>query len=207
MLKPDNFDKSIFINCPFDALYRPILWAVIFSILACGYKPCSALQEDDAGTVRLDKIRRLISGSRLGIHDISRTEIDVVSGLPRFNMPFELGLDLGARMYGRGYLARKQILILDKERYRYRQFLSDIAGQDISNHDNLPELAIERVRSWLNALREHERPLKGPARINQLYRDFTNDLPHLAIAATLDAESLDFNDFHYFAKGWVALNA
>jgi hypothetical protein len=36
-----------------------------------------------------------------GIHDLSRVEVDA-GGIPRFNMPMELGLHLGARLFGSG---------------------------------------------------------------------------------------------------------
>ena len=46
----------------------------------------------DRYDLRLLKILCIIGECRLGIHDISRTELDAASGLPRFNMPLELGL-------------------------------------------------------------------------------------------------------------------
>ena len=64
-----------------------------------------------------------------GIHDISRIERDTVNNLPRFNMPFELGLFLGARRFGTRPQRDKQCLVLEAERYRYQKYLSDIAGQ------------------------------------------------------------------------------
>jgi hypothetical protein len=36
----------------------------------------------------------IISGCKYSIHDLSRTELDKTTRLPRFNMPLELGLDL-----------------------------------------------------------------------------------------------------------------
>ena len=45
---------------------------------------------------RIDKIARIIRESRLSVHDISRVELDAASDLPRFNMPFECGLAMGA---------------------------------------------------------------------------------------------------------------
>ena len=42
----------------------------------------------------------IIKASRFGIHDVSRTESDKASALPRFNMPLELGFFLGARAFG-----------------------------------------------------------------------------------------------------------
>ena len=71
----------------------------------------------------------LIEVCRFGVHDISRIERDAVNDLPRFNMPFELGLFLGARRFGKGDQRRKLCLVLEAERYRYQKFLSDIAGQ------------------------------------------------------------------------------
>ncbi|WP_288824852.1 hypothetical protein [uncultured Paraburkholderia sp.] len=108
MAKPADFETNVFINCPFDKTYTPILEAIVFTVLACGYTPRSALQERDAADIRLEKIKRLINASQFGIHDISRTEPDVGSGLPRFNMPFELGLDIGARHYGAKHLKEKK---------------------------------------------------------------------------------------------------
>jgi len=70
MRKHDNFDTNVFVNCPFDDEYRPLLRAIVFTVLACGFTPRSALEERDAGVIRLEKIKRLITESRLSIHDI-----------------------------------------------------------------------------------------------------------------------------------------
>ena len=80
-----GYNDSIFINCPFDGEYTPLLRALIFSIYRCGL-PKSALGEDNALDIRLGKIENLIDGCRYGVHDISRTDPNA-NGLPRFNMP------------------------------------------------------------------------------------------------------------------------
>ena len=84
------------------------------------------------------------------VQDISRTELNA-AGLPRFNMPFELGLFLGAKRFGNAMQRRKTCLVLDREPYRYQAFLSDIAGQDIAAHGGEPVRAIGAVRDWLAA--------------------------------------------------------
>jgi hypothetical protein len=57
------------------------------------------------------------------IHDISRTEVrDQPYQLPRFNMPLELGIFLGAKRFRR-HSSRKRCLILDREPYRYKRFI------------------------------------------------------------------------------------
>src|SRR3989442_598150 len=108
-----NYASNVFINCPFDEHYRPLRDALIFTIQDCGFIPRCALEVDNSGEVRIDTILRLIRESKYGIHDISRIEIDRINGLPRFNMPFELGLFLGARKFGVREQKSKSALILD----------------------------------------------------------------------------------------------
>lgn len=123
--------------------------ALVFAIHDCGYIARSALEAEDSAEVRMDKIAKIIKDCRYGIHDISRTEAGADTGLPRFNMPLELGLFLSARRFGSRTDKLKACLILDRARYRYQQFCSDIAGQDIRSHDDLPKTAIKVVRNWL----------------------------------------------------------
>ena len=101
---------SVFVNCPFDDGYRPLFRAVIFTILKCGFDPHCALELEESGEVRIDKIADLVRRCRYGVHDLSRTELND-KGLPRFNMPFELGLFLGAKRFG----GRAQIFIITLE--------------------------------------------------------------------------------------------
>lgn len=91
---------DVFINCPFDQDYAPIFHALVFTIYACGFRARSAKELDDGGQTRIDKLLNMIDECRFGIHDLSRTELDPVNHLPRFNMPLELGLFLGAKRYG-----------------------------------------------------------------------------------------------------------
>jgi hypothetical protein len=141
-----KYADSVFVNCPFDAAYEPIRNAVVFAVFDCGFVPRSALDFDDAGDVRFEKIKRLIEESKYGIHDISRTEVDPVTHLPRFNMPLELGVFLAARTFGIGKQKQKNCLILDRELYRYRAFISDISGQDIRSHGGDPAQVITVAR-------------------------------------------------------------
>jgi hypothetical protein len=58
----------------------------VFAVRACDITPRCALEPDDGGEVRVEKIIRLIRACSLSIHDISRTQLDATSGLPRFNI-------------------------------------------------------------------------------------------------------------------------
>lgn len=119
--------NHVFINCPFDAGYQPIFEAIVFTVLNLGFVARCAVEEDDGADFRLAKIERLIEECSFSINDLSAVNLDSVTGLPRFNMPLELGLFLGCKRYGGPRQATKRCLILDSDRYRYRAFLSDIA--------------------------------------------------------------------------------
>lgn len=127
-----SYEDNVFINCPFDPKYKPIFDAIVFAIHDAGFVPRCGLEAIDSGPTRLAKLLEIINNCKYGIHDISRTEVGT-SKLPRFNMPFECGLFWGCREYGAGKQRDKRILVLDKDAYRYRASLSDIAGQDISS--------------------------------------------------------------------------
>lgn len=144
-----KYEDNVFVNCPFDSGYEPVFHAILFVVHDCGYVARCALEADDSGDIRIEKILAIIDQCKFGIHDISRTELNE-HNLPRFNMPLELGLFLGARRFGRGR-AKKITLILDTERYRYREFCSDIAGQDIQPHTKDPIECIKVVRNWLRS--------------------------------------------------------
>ncbi len=100
-------ENHVFVNCPFDPAYRKILDGLIFAIHSLGFVARCALETDNAGEVRLAKIERLIAECRFGLHDLSAVDLDAVTGLPRFNMPLELGLFLGCRRFG-GRAQRKR---------------------------------------------------------------------------------------------------
>ena len=110
MPKP-TYNDSVFINCPFDDDYRPILRAIVYAIYRCGFSPQTALDEDDGTDIRLLKIIRKMKGCKYGVHDLSRIELNV-SDYPRFNMPFELGIFFGAKYFGHGIHERKNALVL-----------------------------------------------------------------------------------------------
>jgi hypothetical protein len=83
-----TYNDSVFINCPFDDDYKPILRAILYAIYRCGFYPQTALDEDDGTELRLLKIIRKMKSCRYGIHDLSRIELNIAK-FPRFNMPFE----------------------------------------------------------------------------------------------------------------------
>ncbi|SEM04017.1 hypothetical protein SAMN05518845_11541 [Variovorax sp. YR750] len=144
-----SFERSVFVNCPFDEAFFPLLRPLLFTIIFLGLKPRIALEASDSGEARLEKILALIRASKFGIHDLSRCEASKAGELYRLNMPFELGLDFGCRTYGRGQLREKKSLVLEAESYRYKAALSDLSGADIEVHKNEPYKVVTAVRNWL----------------------------------------------------------
>lgn len=197
-----DYNDNVFINCPFDNEFLPIFHAKVFAIFDCGFRARCALEEEDGGEVRIEKISRIINACRYGIHDISRTELCRTTNLPRFNMPLELGMFLGARKYGDPHQKKKSCLITDTENYRFQIFISDIAGQDIRSHESNPENAIRIVRDWLrNASKRTTLP--GGAAIVEKYRIFRGDLPLICDRANIQETELTFNDYATFVSEWL----
>ena len=143
------FNHNVFVNCPFDSDYAPIMQAVLFCLVRFGFKPRIATEQSNAAEPRIDKICQLVQASKFSIHDLSRCQASEAEELFRLNMPFELGLDFGCQRYGGHPFSNKVILILDEERYRLQQAISDLAGSDIAAHDGDYQLAVRKVRNWL----------------------------------------------------------
>ena len=198
-------DDHVFVNCPFDSEYSGLFNAIVFALTHCGFYVRCALEESDSSVNRLSKIIHIMSECRYSIHDISRTEPDEETGLPRFNMPLELGIFIGAKYSGDESQKTKQCLILDTHPYRYQQFISDIAGQDIEYHNNDVKKAITRVRNWL-AYRTNDRRLSSASIIYNDYVRFQKELPTLCSESRLDSTDLIFCDFNSLVNEWI-LNA
>lgn len=196
------YETNVFLNVPFDQRYRKLLDALVFAIHECGFSARCAMERDDGGEIRVEKIFEIIQECRYGIHDLSRTTLDTQNRLPRFNMPLELGLFLGARRFGSRIHGRKVCLILDRERYRYQKFCSDIAGQDIRAHSNAVDRALGQVRNWLSANSNSEH-LPGPAAIEARYVSFRRDLPRMCSLKSIRPSELTFNDYRNFVQGWI----
>lgn len=196
---------DVFINCPFDDSYKPIFEAIVFAIYDLGFVARCALEFDDASANRFEKIADLVEQSRYGVHDISSVALDAISGLPRFNMPLELGLFLGCKRFGLPAQRKKACLILDKERYRYQKFISDIAGQDIHMHEGKPERAIIEVRNWLCAA-SRRNGLPGGAAIVARYQQFRTDLPALCADLRRQENNLIFSDWSEMISLWLKAN-
>lgn len=163
------FERSVFVNCPFDDDYAPLLQALAFCICNLGFYPRLAPENADNATSRLERIVDLIRGSKFGIHDLSRCKASVAGEYARLNMPFELGLDHGYARFS-SEPAGKAILVLEKNRYDSHRTLSDIAGWDIHPHSNDHIKLVRVVSEWL--IRQAGAEPVGPSKIQGDYLAF-----------------------------------
>lgn len=169
-----------------------------------GFTPRIALEDPDSGEARIERIKELIRACRLSIHDISRMEPLRKGDLPRFNMPFELGLDLGAKAFGASPLTDKRCLILERDQYRFQKVLSDISGNDIRAHDGQPEEVLKQVRNWLNSISKN-RNLPGPELMWQRFNNFLGDLQRALMKRGFSKEDIDaieVSEFLEQIKDW-----
>ena len=157
---------------------------------------------DDGTQTRIDKLYAIIEQSRFGIHDLSRTELDSVNRLPRFNMPLELGLFLGAKRYGDGPQKLKRCLILDTDQYRFQKFISDLAGMDITAHSGDTKIMVTSTRNWLVTVSKRN-TIPTPAKVTDSYDRFLGALPAITQKAGLDVASLVFPDYERLVLAWV----
>lgn len=200
-MQKEDYQKNVFINCPFDDEYLLLFHSIVFSVYDCGYIARCALEAADGSVVRIEKIYNLIQECKFGIHDLSQVGLDVHTSLPRFNMPLELGLFLGAKRFGNKLHKGKTCLILDSEKYRYRGSTSDISGQDIAAHNNDIRKVVSIVRDWLKASTNERIP--GGDKIFSRYNLFMQTLPTLCDELELDKDRLPFNDYVELVSHWL----
>jgi hypothetical protein len=149
----DEVAKRAFLNIPFDAGFEPLFLAFIAGLSGFGLTPQCVLQIPSSHR-RLDRLTKLISSCRYSFHDLSRVELDRKRPrVPRFNMPFELGLAVGWEKHG-GH--PHYWYAFEAKPLRALKSLSDLNGTEFYIHGNRP---IGIFRCLANALaRSEHRP-------------------------------------------------
>lgn len=164
------YNESVFINCPFDDDFAPLLEAMLFCVVRGGLIPRLASERLEAGENRLDKIFGIIEDCKYSIHDLSRAVSETEGETFRMNMPFELGLDMGWRRAPDPASSDKKFLIFEKNSYELKRSLSDINGVDVAVHSNDFQKVIRGVRDFLKV--EAGCNLPGPAALVDQYSIF-----------------------------------
>lgn len=196
-------ENNVFINCPFDNLYFPLLKPLLFTIAYLDLVP-QISETTDSGQARINHILELMSISKYSIHDLSRVEKIKRNDYPRFNMPFECGIDFGLKMSNIAKFGGKRFLILEKEPYRYKSIISDISGNDIKAHKENPEEIIKAVRDWFKVLLKDVPWYKT---IWLAYAEFETDFEQILVANDYDPKdinSITFSDIIENMTVWIA---
>lgn len=165
-----EYKVSVFINCPFDDEFAPLLEAMVFCVVRAGLYPRLASERLEAAESRLEKILGLIEGCQYSIHDLSRAISKNAGEDFRMNMPFELGLDLGWRRAPDEQSNDKKFLIFENVPYELKRCLSDLGGQDVAYHKEDHQLVIRKVRDFLKT--EAGCNLPGPSAVETDYYTF-----------------------------------
>jgi hypothetical protein len=95
---------------------------------------------------------------------------------------------------------------LDRERYRYQAFISDIAGQDIREHGDDPRRAIAIVRDWLRSASQRA-DIPGGKVIGERYERFRERLPTLCRDLDLTEDELTFSDYIWLVSFWLDMTS
>lgn len=147
----EGFERNVFVNCPYSDDYREFQRAMIFVLLRLGFEPCLAAQISDSGQLRMAKIKDQIRNCRHSIHDLSLVIAQKKGESARMNMPYELGLDLGACWYGEPPLNSKILLVLERQRGSVKKALSDHAGFDLRTHEGSVDHLLREIRAHFYA--------------------------------------------------------
>jgi hypothetical protein len=119
--------ESVFLNIPYDPEFEDLYLAYIVGLTQLGLHVNATVAVPNQG--RLETIIGLIEESSFSIHDLSRIELS--KGIPRFNMPVELGLALHRSHVTKG---RHRVYVFESKPYRAQRSTSDINGIDPKIH-------------------------------------------------------------------------
>ena len=131
---------------------------MIAGLCAFGLRPRATL-EIPSPTRRLDRILELVSACRYSFHDLSRVQL--AGGVPRFNMPFEVGLAVATARWRPAH----QWFLLAARAYRIQRTLSDLGGTNAYIHGDGPRRLLIALTDAL------VRAAKQPT-FDELYRMF-----------------------------------
>lgn len=192
-----EYDKSVFINCPFDTYHKPIFNAVVFAVHDCGFKPRCAQEEEGSTGFIFDEIINMIGECRYGVHDISRTKIDSNTKMAKFNMPLELGIFIGAARFKN---KPKEYLIFANYRL-FDDYISDLNGKTAKDHKQIPDSAIKYIRNWLST--KSDKDIASGSIMCKKYDLFKKELPAMCKGVGWVHGELTFAEYSGLVLEWL----
>lgn len=163
---------SVFLNIPYDREFEDLYLAYIVGLTQLGVRVNATLAVANQG--RLEAIIGLIERSNCSIHDLSRVELS--KGIPRFNMPVELGLALYRSHVTKG---KHRTYVFEAKPYRMQRSTSDINGID-------PQIHHGTARGIMAGLRNIFRQPRNATTVPEMliaYKAVRKRLPELKLNA------------------------
>lgn len=122
--------EPVFLNIPYDSKFEDLYVAYVVGLTQLGLDVTATLAHPNQD--RLAKIIELIEKCSFSIHDLSR--IEASHGIPRFNMPLELGIALY-----RSAKAKHDVYVFESKAFRAQRSTSDINKMDPRIHNGSPK--------------------------------------------------------------------
>lgn len=192
--------KSVFVNCPFDEKYYDKLSIIIFIIEFLGFEALVS-NSDTVGEERISNIIDLISSSKYSIHDLSRNKSSSKNEFARFNMPLELGIDLGVNYSDD---LNKKILVLDNKPHQYDNYISDLSGRDIEHHLNKNDLLFWILPQWFGSIEKKRYYQDGKLRGFYELFEIEYKATHKKTGALIrDIKKVKKINYIYHVRKWV----
>lgn len=180
MAKLKKSRDEVFLNIPYDKKFERLFLAYIAGISASGMVPRATLEITDSSR-RLEKILKLTRSCDYSVHDLSRVQLDRAKPrVPRFNMPFELGLCVADANRRAGQ--KQNWFVFEAMANRVDKSLSDLKGTD-------PRIHGATVRGVLSGLcNAFRRPGRQPTvpQMMQIYRELRRNQAAILSAAGTD---------------------
>lgn len=192
--------KSVFINCPFDEKYYDKLSIIIFIIEFFGFEALVS-NSDTIGEERISNIINLISTSKYSIHDLSRNKSSNKNEFARFNMPLELGIDIGVNISKK---LNKKILVLDNKPHQYDKYISDLSGRDIEYHSNKNDALFWILPQWFSSIEKKKYYQDGKLRGFYKLFEIEYKTTHKNTGALIrDIKKVKKINYIYHVRHWV----
>jgi hypothetical protein len=162
---------DVFINLRFDRRGEGLYLALIAGLVGLGLNPRCVL-EVPRSRDRLHRIFDLIRGCAYSIHDLSCVSLATAGPfrVPRFNMPFELGLAVALTLAQQERPSRPvhEWAVFECRPYRLVHSLSDLNGYDQYTHGGTPAGILEVLGDLFHRLPSP--PLRDAGDLMKVYR-------------------------------------
>jgi hypothetical protein len=159
--------RDVFINVPFDSQGERVFIALITGLVALGLNPRCVL-EIDPDRPRLARLFNLISECGYSVHDLSRVSTSRAGAfrVPRFNMPFELGLAVAVALSASSAVQHRW-RVIEQVPHRLATSLSDLGGYDPAIYSGTVEGLLRALTDLMDV---PGAPLRGEREMMSAYR-------------------------------------